>query len=86
MRALYPKPYACQSPDSPVAAQSRRLMAPYLPRDGASASPFSEGGALYALGLIHANHGQDIRCDTARADHPAGQNHGLVSRSSVLQS
>ena len=36
-------------------------MAPYLPRDGASGSPYSEGGALYALGLIHANHGQDIR-------------------------
>lgn len=36
-------------------------MAPYLPRNGASGSPYSEGGALYALGLIHANHGQDIR-------------------------
>ena len=36
-------------------------MSPYLPRNGASGSPFSEGGALYALGLIHANHGQDIR-------------------------
>jgi len=37
-------------------------MAPYLPRDGAAGgSPYSEGGALFALGLIHANHGQDIR-------------------------
>lgn len=36
-------------------------MAPYLPREGSSGSPFSEGGALYALGLIHANHGTDIR-------------------------
>ena len=35
-------------------------MAPYLPRNGSSGSPFSEGGALYALGLIHANHGQPI--------------------------
>lgn len=42
-------------------SQGRALMAPYLPRDGASGSPYSEGGALYALGLIHANHGQDIR-------------------------
>ena len=42
--------------------QGRALMSPYLPRNGSSAgSPFSEGGALYALGLIHANHGQDIR-------------------------
>ncbi len=38
-------------------------MAPYLPRNGVSGSPYSEGGALYALGLIHANHGQAIRWD-----------------------
>lgn len=36
-------------------------MAPYLPRDGSSGSPYSEGGALYALGLITANHGHDVR-------------------------
>lgn len=36
-------------------------MMPYLPRNGHSGSPFSEGGALYALGLIHANHSQDIK-------------------------
>lgn len=41
--------------------QGRALMAPYLPRDGASSSPYSEGGALYALGLIHANNGTGIR-------------------------
>ncbi|GMH41090.1 hypothetical protein BSKO_09000 [Bryopsis sp. KO-2023] len=39
----------------------RALMAPYLPQNGASGSPYSEGGALYALGLIHANHGHDIQ-------------------------
>ncbi|PNW70631.1 hypothetical protein CHLRE_17g727950v5 [Chlamydomonas reinhardtii] len=48
-------------------AQGRALMAPYLPRAGAAAgggaggSAYSEGGALYALGLIYANHGGDIR-------------------------
>lgn len=38
-------------------------MAPYLPQGGASGSgsPYSEGGALYALGLIHANHGEGIK-------------------------
>jgi 26S proteasome regulatory subunit N2 len=44
--------------------QSRALMTPYLPPDGGavgSASPYSEGGALYALGLIHANHGEGIK-------------------------
>ncbi|GAX76891.1 hypothetical protein CEUSTIGMA_g4337.t1 [Chlamydomonas eustigma] len=41
--------------------QGQALMAPYLPRNGASGSPYSEGGALYALGLIYANHGHDVR-------------------------
>lgn len=41
--------------------QGRALMAPYLPRNAASSSPYSEGGALYALGLIYANHGHEIR-------------------------
>lgn len=45
-------------------------MAPYLPRDGAAGSPYSEGGALLALGLIHANHGSDIRCASAVCDPP----------------
>jgi 26S proteasome regulatory subunit N2 len=42
--------------------QGRALMAPYLPQAGAAGggSPYSEGGALYALGLIHANHGEGI--------------------------
>ncbi|GMQ09911.1 hypothetical protein CsSME_00053122 [Camellia sinensis var. sinensis] len=43
--------------------QGRSLMAPYLPQSGAGGggSPYSEGGALYALGLIHANHGKGIK-------------------------
>ncbi|KAG1657731.1 hypothetical protein FOA52_011993 [Chlamydomonas sp. UWO 241] len=41
--------------------QGRALMTPYLPRNGVSGSPYSEGGALYALGLIYANHGHDVR-------------------------
>ncbi|KAL5711772.1 26S proteasome non-ATPase regulatory subunit 1 A [Ranunculus cassubicifolius] len=43
--------------------QGRSLMAPYLPQNGAggAGSPYSEGGALYALGLIHANHGEGIK-------------------------
>ncbi|KAG4391725.1 hypothetical protein GLYMA_05G241500v4 [Glycine max] len=43
--------------------QGRSLMAPYLPQGGTGAggSPYSEGGALYALGLIHANHGEGIK-------------------------
>ncbi|KAL2024913.1 hypothetical protein VTK56DRAFT_3612 [Thermocarpiscus australiensis] len=42
-------------------SQSRKLLEPYLPRQGGvtSGSIFSQGGALYAYGLIHANHGAD---------------------------
>lgn len=40
------------------------LMQAYLPKDasGATSSGYTEGGALYALGLIHVNHGAGI-CD-----------------------
>lgn len=39
--------------------QARKLLEPYLPRAGGlgSGSAYSQGGALYAYGLIHANHG-----------------------------
>ncbi|KAH7324363.1 armadillo-type protein [Stachybotrys elegans] len=42
-------------------SQSRKLLEPYLPRNGglSSGSIFSQGGALYAYGLIHANHGAE---------------------------
>lgn len=36
------------------------LLAPYLPSQGSSGSAYAEGGSLYALGLIHANHGAGI--------------------------
>ena len=36
-------------------------MQSYLPKDSAgTSSGYAEGGGLYALGLIHANHGGDI--------------------------
>ena len=37
--------------------QSMQLLQPYLPVQGRSSSPYSEAGALYALGLIHASKG-----------------------------
>ncbi|XP_065208959.1 26S proteasome non-ATPase regulatory subunit 1 [Planococcus citri] len=36
------------------------LMQSYLPRETGPTSGYSEGGGLYALGLIHANHGTAI--------------------------
>lgn len=39
---------------------SKQLLEPYLPSGtNVGGSPYQEGGALYALGLIHANHGQN---------------------------
>lgn len=40
-------------------SESRNVLSSYLPQVGGQStgrSPYSEGGALYALGLIHANH------------------------------
>lgn len=44
-------------------SHGRRVLSPYLPPapGGSTSSAYSEGGALYALGLIHANRGADIR-------------------------
>jgi len=41
--------------------ESLKLMGSYLPKDGSSNSTYQEGGGLYALGLIHANHGESIK-------------------------
>ncbi|KAJ5731324.1 26S proteasome regulatory complex non-ATPase subcomplex Rpn2/Psmd1 subunit [Penicillium malachiteum] len=43
-------------------SQGQRLLQPYLPREhiagvGGSGSVYSQGGSLYAFGLIYANHG-----------------------------
>lgn len=42
-------------------SQGMKLLEPYLPRQGVtSGSSYSQGGSLYALGLIYANHGTDV--------------------------
>jgi len=43
--------------------QAKTVLDPYLPKDGGSSSPYTEGGSLYALGLIHANHGASTAPD-----------------------
>jgi len=40
--------------------EALNLMSAYLPKDTANPYSFSDGGGLYALGLIHANHGGEI--------------------------
>lgn len=44
-------------------SQGQKLLEPYLPKDNAiqgSGSPYSQGGSLYALGLIYTNHGHHV--------------------------
>ncbi|KAI8839741.1 armadillo-type protein [Chytriomyces cf. hyalinus JEL632] len=41
-------------------SRGQAVLRPYLPREGISGSPYSEGGSLFALGLIHANHGAEV--------------------------
>ncbi|KAF2140844.1 uncharacterized protein K452DRAFT_359291 [Aplosporella prunicola CBS 121167] len=41
--------------------QGQRLLDPYLPKDNnVAGSSYSQGGSLYALGLIYSNHGTDV--------------------------
>ncbi|KAG8696227.1 proteasome regulatory particle base subunit [Ceratobasidium sp. 395] len=42
--------------------QAMELLGPYLPgaTNGAGSSPYSEGGALFALGIVHAGRGAEV--------------------------
>lgn len=53
-------------------AQGKALLAPYLPQDGVNGSAYSEGGALFALGLVNANHGAGVLEYLAKALQNAG--------------
>ena len=65
-------------------SKSRSLVSPYLPPapGGTSPSPYSEGGALYALGLIHVNHGNDVR--QLLLDSLRGTQHEVVQHGACL--
>lgn len=44
-------------------SQGQKLLEPYLPKENSPAgagSPYSQGGSLYALGLIYTNHGHHV--------------------------
>ncbi|KAI1333917.1 26S proteasome regulatory subunit rpn2 [Xylariaceae sp. FL0016] len=66
-------------------SQSRKLLEPYLPRGAggiSGGSPYSQGGALYAYGLIHANHGADaldyLKTQFASAEEEVIQHGGAL--------
>ena len=62
----------------------QRILQPYLPRDNASGptSVYSQGGALYAMGLIYANHEtdalQNIRDHFKKASEEVVQHGGAL--------
>ena len=41
-------------------AEALKVMSTYLPKDSSGSGVYAEGGSLFALGLIHANHGHKI--------------------------
>lgn len=65
-------------------SQSRKLLEPYLPKQGglSSGSIFSQGGALYAYGLIHANHGAEaleyLKTQFSQAEEEVVQHGGAL--------
>lgn len=54
--------------------ESRKLLDPYLPSGGQAGSPYQEGGALYALGLVHQSHGASQVQFLSEALRNAGSN------------
>lgn len=63
--------------------ESISILQPYLPPEGgaASTSIYSEGGSLFALGLIHANHGApilDLLTKTLRSNNAEVVQHGAA--------
>lgn len=58
------------------------ILRPYLPRNASfNASVYQEGGSLYALGLIHANHGSEVLellKDNLRTSSEAVVQHGAA--------
>jgi len=54
--------------------ESMQVLSSYLPQPGSSGSAYSEGGSLYALGLIHANHGATAIPYLTKALHNASGN------------
>jgi 26S proteasome regulatory subunit N2 len=63
--------------------QGQKLLEPYLPRETSmSGSVYSQGGSLFALGLIYTNHGTDVleylRTNFKRATEEVVQHGGAL--------
>ena len=60
-------------------------MSSYLPKDSTGSSPYAEGGGLYAIGLIHANHGLRVM-DYITQELKANNSEVLVVAITTIQS
>ena len=61
---------------------SLKLMSTYLPKDGSPGS-YAEGGGLFGLGLIHANHGSPAIVDYLQVHSTEGDQ--LLEVSAVFE-
>jgi 26S proteasome regulatory subunit N2 len=65
-------------------SQCRKLLEPYLPRrNSIPGSVYSQGGALYAYGLIYANHGADA-LDYLREQFNEAQEEEVIQHGGAL--
>ncbi|KAL8279340.1 hypothetical protein RQP46_008152 [Phenoliferia psychrophenolica] len=67
-------------------AQGKAILEPYLPQaDGAaSSSVYSEGGSLYALGLVHANHGNTETLEYLKNALRSGAQNEVIQHGAAL--
>uniref|UniRef100_A0A914VJV8 26S proteasome non-ATPase regulatory subunit 1 n=2 Tax=Plectus sambesii TaxID=2011161 RepID=A0A914VJV8_9BILA len=61
-----------------------KLLDPYLPKGEADPFGFKEGGSLYALGLIHANHGNPTTTSYLREQLSKPTNSGALKHGGCL--
>ena len=67
-------------------AESKTLLEPYLPTDASTSTrPYQEGGALYALGLIHANNSDDAIVEYILEHLAQASIHPTEQTSEILQ-
>ena len=68
-------------------AESKTLLEPYLPTDASTSTrPYQEGGALMALGLIHANNNNDAIVSFIMEHLAQASIHPTEQTSEILQS
>lgn len=66
-------------------SQGRAILEPYLPSpDGSSSSYYSEGGSLFALGLVHANHGSAETLNYLKEALKSGTQNEVIQHGAAL--